>query len=226
VIQEYDVNSIFHLAAILSADGEEDPQSAFQVSVNGLYNVLEASRVTGVTSVIVPSSIAVFSSETPAYPYEQTVLNPSTMYGISKIQGELLGDYYYERYGLDVRGVRFPGIISHRTKASGDTTDYAVNAFYDALTDSEYTYFVCPDTTLPMIYIPDAIRHSSTCTRPIAPVSTNGRGTTSVHCRSPRRNSRQKSSDGGGRSTFRMNLTNDRRSLTRGQPRWMTVQRG
>jgi len=157
VVREYDVGSIFHLAAILSADGEEDPQLAYQVNVNGLYNVLEVARDAGVADVVVPSSIAVFGSETPAHPSERTVLNPNTMYGISKILTEQLGEYYYDAYGLDVRGVRFPGIISHRTRPSGGTTDYAVDVFYQALENGAYTYFVRPDTTLPMLYMPDAI---------------------------------------------------------------------
>jgi len=157
VVREYDVDAIFHLAVILSADGEEDPQRAYAVNVNGLYNVLEVARNAGVTDVVVPSSIAVFGPETPDQPPERTILDPNTMYGISKVLTEQLGQYYHDRYGLDVRGVRFPGIISHRTRPSGGTTDYAVDVFYRALKDGAYTYFVRPDTTLPMIYMPDAI---------------------------------------------------------------------
>lgn len=158
VVREYGVDSIFHLAAILSADGEENPQLAYQVNVDGLHNVLEVARDAGVTDVVVPSSIAVFGTETPAHPPERTILDPNTMYGISKVLTEQLGEYYHDRYGLDVRGMRFPGIISHRTRPSGGTTDYAVDVFYRALEHGAYTYFVRPDTTLPMIYMPDAIK--------------------------------------------------------------------
>jgi nucleoside-diphosphate-sugar epimerase len=127
------------------------------VNVNGLHNVLEVARTNDVNNVIVPSSIAVFGSETPPDPTEYTILNPNTMYGISKIVSEQLGDYYSDRYDLDVRGMRFPGILSHKTRPSGGTTDFAVEVFYQAFQDHEYTFFVRPDTTLPMIYMPDAI---------------------------------------------------------------------
>jgi len=158
LIEAYEVDTVFHLAAILSAKGEEHPQLAFEVNINGLQNVLEAAREHGVSKVIVPSSIAVFGPETPPNPGEVTVLCPRTIYGISKVFGEHLGNYYTNTYGLDVRGVRLPGIISHKTLPGGGTTDYAVEAFYDAIESGSYTYFVREDTELPMMYMPDAIR--------------------------------------------------------------------
>lgn len=158
VIENYDVDTIYHLAAILSATGEENPQQAYHVNVDGLYNVLETSRTTAVEQVVIPSSIAVFGPATPANPGEETILAPTTMYGVSKVFGELLGTYYHSTYGLDVRGVRFPGLLSHETMPGGGTTDYAVEAFYEAITSGEYTYFVGEDTRLPMMYMPDAIR--------------------------------------------------------------------
>ncbi|MFB6152860.1 MAG: NAD-dependent epimerase/dehydratase family protein, partial [Halodesulfurarchaeum sp.] len=115
-IETHDIDTVFHLAAILSARGEEEPRLAFDVNVNGLHTVLEVAREKDLERVVVPSSIAVFGSDTPENPGEVTVLNPRTMYGISKVFGEHLGAYYHRSYGLDVRGVRLPGIISHKTK--------------------------------------------------------------------------------------------------------------
>lgn len=157
VVSSRDVDTIFHLAAILSASGEQRPQAAYEVNVNGLRNVLEVGREAELDRIIVPSSIAVFGSETPNNPGERTILNPTTIYGISKLFGEQLGEYYYRKFGLDVRGVRFPGIISHKTKPGGGTTDYAVEAFYRALETGFYEYFVRANTRLPMMYMPDAI---------------------------------------------------------------------
>jgi len=158
LIKEYDVDVIYHLAAILSARGEQNPQLCFQVNVNGTYNVLEAARENGVEKVIIPSTIAVFGPETPDYPKEVTILRPRTMYGISKVFTELAGEYYYNKYGLDVRGLRLPGVISWKTPPGGGTTDYAVEAFYAAIEKGHYTYFVREDTTLPMMYMPDTLK--------------------------------------------------------------------
>lgn len=157
VVTEYDVDTIYHLAAILSAKGEQDPQLTYQVNVNGLYNVLEVARRQDLSQVIVPSTIAVFGSDTPDHPGEKTVLRPTTMYGISKVFLELLASYYYRRFDLDVRGVRLPGILSYKTPPGGGTTDYAVEVFYEAIESGSYTYFVREDTQLPMMYMPDAI---------------------------------------------------------------------
>jgi len=159
VITEYDVDTIYHLAAILSAKGERDPQLAFRVNILGLYNILESGREHSLERIMVPSSIAAFGPETPKdNTPNDTVLRPRTMYGISKVTGELLGLYYWEKYGLDVRGVRYPGIISWNAMPGGGTTDYAVEIFHYALRGEKYTCFLKEDTVLPMMYMPDAIK--------------------------------------------------------------------
>ncbi len=158
LVTERQIDTIYHLAAILSATGESNPQLAWDVNINGLVNVLEVARASG-ARVFCPSSIAVFGPETPhALAPQTTVLHPSTLYGLTKVAGELLGDYYVQRYGVDVRGLRYPGIISSETPPGGGTTDYAVDIFYQALQVGRYTCFVRPDTVLPMMYMPDCIR--------------------------------------------------------------------
>ncbi len=159
VIDEYDVDTIYHLAAILSANGEKNPQLAFNVNIVGLYNILEVGREFGLERIMVPSSIAAFGPETPKdNTPNDTVLRPRTMYGISKVTGELLGLYYWEKYGLDVRGVRYPGIISWNAMPGGGTTDYAVEIFHYALRGEKYVCFLKEDTVLPMMYMPDAVK--------------------------------------------------------------------
>ena len=159
VVDRYNIDTIFHMAAILSAVGEEKPQLAWQVNMGGLYNVLEVARERHLVRVFSPSSIAAFGPETPADPAPQAPpLRPTTMYGVTKVAGELLGDYYVHRFGLDVRGVRYPGIISSETLPGGGTTDYAVEIFYEALKQEHYTCFVREDTVLPMMYMPDCIK--------------------------------------------------------------------
>ncbi len=159
VIDEYDVDTIYNMAAILSAVGEEHPQLCWDVNVNGLYHILELAREYEMTRVFVPSSIAVFGPETPKEDTPQeTILRPTTMYGVSKVSGELLGNYYVDRFGVDVRGVRYPGIISSETMPGGGTTDYAVEIFYEAIKHKKYTCFVRKDTMLPMMYMPDCIK--------------------------------------------------------------------
>ena len=159
LIEAYNVGSIYHLAAILSATGESQPQRAWLVNVEGTLNVLESARQLGASKVFVPSSIAAFGPRTPRKLAPQdTVLQPTTMYGVTKVTGELLGEYYVTRYGLDVRGIRYPGIISSETPPGGGTTDYAVDMFYQALEQGRYTCFVGPETTLPMMYMPDCIK--------------------------------------------------------------------
>jgi len=158
-VEEYDIDVVYHLAAILSAKGEQAPQLAWKVNIEGLINVLEVGRERGLSRIFVPSSIAVFGPETPRDPAPQeTVLRPTTIYGVSKVTGELLGDYYVSKYGLDVRGLRYPGIISSETLPGGGTTDYAVEVFYEALKTEHYDFFVRADTVLPMMYMPDCIR--------------------------------------------------------------------
>ena len=159
VVGRYEIDTIFHMAAILSAAGERNPHLAWKVNVGGLYNVLEIARERKLVRIFCPSSIAVFGPETPKENTPQeTVLRPTTMYGITKVTGELLGNYYFHRFGVDVRGLRYPGIISAETKPGGGTTDYAVEIFYAALADKRYTCFVREDTVLPMMYMPDCIR--------------------------------------------------------------------
>lgn len=158
-VKKHDINTIYHMAAILSVKGEENPWLAWNVNMNGTYNVLEVAREQGVSQVFCPSSIAVFGPETPkCNTPQETVLRPGTMYGVTKVAGELLCDYYFDRFGLDVRGVRYPGIISNKTLPGGGTTDYAVEIFYEAIKNEKYTCFLKPDSTLPMMYMPDCIK--------------------------------------------------------------------
>jgi nucleoside-diphosphate-sugar epimerase len=127
--------------------------------VNGLYNVLEIARERELTRVFCPSSIAVFGRHTPVHNTPQeTILSPTTMYGVTKVAGEALCDYYFQRFGVDVRGLRYPGIISSETLPGGGTTDYAVAIYYEAVANKRYTCFVREDTVLPMMYMPDAIK--------------------------------------------------------------------
>ena len=159
LVTKYKIDTIYHLAAILSAKGENNPQLAFETNILGLYNVLEVGLKHRIERIIVPSSIAVFGPDAPKEntPVE-VALQPTTMYGITKVAGELLGNYYYHRFGLDVRGVRLPGIISSETLPGGGTTDYAVEMFYAAVKGEPYICFVRADTVLPMMYMPDCIK--------------------------------------------------------------------
>jgi len=159
IIERYRIDTIYHLAAILSAAGEKNPHLAWDVNMNGTYNVLETARRSGLVRVYIPSSIAAFGPETPRDNTPQdTILRPKTMYGVTKVAGELLADYYVRRFGVDVRGSRFPGIISHEALPGGGTTDYAVAIFYDAVKNGCYTCFLREDTRLPMMYMPDCLK--------------------------------------------------------------------
>ncbi|RLC71919.1 MAG: L-threonine 3-dehydrogenase [Chloroflexi bacterium] len=159
VVDRYRVDTVYHLAAILSATGEKKPQLAWDVNINGLYKILEIARERRVMRVFCPSSIAAFGPETPRdNTPQETVLRPTTMYGVTKVAGELLGDYYFRRFELDVRGVRYPGIISSEAPPGGGTTDYAVEIFYEAIKHQKYTCFLKEDTVLPMMYMPDCIK--------------------------------------------------------------------
>jgi len=158
VMKKYEIDTIFHLAAILSAMGEEKPHLAWHVNVGGLYNILEIARKYD-ARVFWPSSIAVFGPEAPRVNTPQnTILIPRTIYGVTKVTGELLCNYYFVRFGLDVRSVRYPGIISSETPPGGGTTDYAVEMFYEAIKKKRYTCFVRENTVLPMMYMPDCIK--------------------------------------------------------------------
>ncbi len=157
-VARHRADTIFHLAAILSAVGEQRPQKTYEVNIGGLFNVLEVARARS-CAVFTPSSIAAFGPGTPRDPTPQdTVQRPTTMYGVTKVAGELLCDYYYRRFGLDTRGVRYPGLISWRTPPGGGTTDYAVEIYFEAVRTGRYTCFLAPDTQLDMMYMPDAIR--------------------------------------------------------------------
>ena len=155
-IYEKDIDTIFHMASILSATGEKMPQSAWNINVNGLINVLEIGRSYSIDRIIWPSSIAAFGPTTPRENTpNETILQPSTMYGISKVSGELLIEYYFNKYELDTRSMRLPGIISSETLPGGGTTDYAVEIFYEAIKNKKYTCFLKEETRLPMMYMPD-----------------------------------------------------------------------
>jgi nucleoside-diphosphate-sugar epimerase len=158
LMQKYEVGTIYHLAALLSATGESRPNLAWKVNVNGLYNILEAARQYQ-CALFFPGSIGAFGPTTPKDNTPQdTIMRPTTMYGITKVAGELLCDYYFKRFGVDTRGLRFPGLISHVAEPGGGTTDYAVSIFYDAIKYRRFTCYLKPDTCLDMMYMPDALR--------------------------------------------------------------------
>jgi threonine 3-dehydrogenase len=159
LVRKERINQIYHLAAILSATGEKDPMWAWNINMTSLFNVLEVARQRSLSRVYFPSSIAVFGREadrkhTPQF----EVLIPETVYGISKVAGEQWANYYYRRYGLDVRSLRYPGIIGYQSMPGGGTTDYAVDIYHYAVQQKAYECFLRADTRLPMLYMPDAIR--------------------------------------------------------------------
>lgn len=163
VIEQYNITQVYQLAALLSATGEKAPLKAWELNMDGLLNILEIARIRGEAGkplkVFWPSSIAAFGPNTPRVNTPQyTVMDPSTIYGISKLAGERLCEYYFEKYGVDVRSIRYPGIISYKSPPGGGTTDYAIAIFHSALRGESYECFLESETTLPMIYMPDAIR--------------------------------------------------------------------
>lgn len=158
VVRKYDIDTIFHLAALLSAVAEERPQVAWDVNLGGLYRILEVARQNR-CAVFFPSSIGAFGPGTPRDRTPQdTIQRPTTIYGVTKVAGELVCDYYHHRFGVDTRGVRFPGLISHVAIPGGGTTDYAVEMFYNAIRNRRYTCFLRSDTRLDMMYMPDSIK--------------------------------------------------------------------
>ncbi len=158
VVERHGVGTVYHLAALLSATAEERVRAAWDLNANAVLDLLELARERGL-SLFVPSSIAAFGPTTPSAETPQvTIQRPNTIYGITKVAGELLCDYYHERFGVDVRGLRFPGLISYAAMPGGGTTDYAVQIFHDALEHGRYTCFLEADTRLDMMYMPDAIR--------------------------------------------------------------------
>lgn len=158
VVRREQVGTIYHLAALLSATAEDKPQVAWEINMGGLFHVLEVARQYR-AAVFTPSSIGAFGPGTPPdHTPQDTLQRPTTMYGVTKVAGELLGDYYHQRFGVDARGVRFPGLISHGAPPGGGTTDYAVEIFYEAIRHQHYTCFLEPGTCLDMMYMPDAIQ--------------------------------------------------------------------
>jgi len=159
VVTKYQVTQIYHLAAILSARGEENPLKTWDINMKTLFNVLEVSRLNNIDKVFFPSSIAVFGEGAPQdNTPNNAYLDPATVYGISKAAGENWGQYYFMRYGLDVRSIRYPGVIGSQSLPGGGTTDYAVDIYHKAVLDKPFSCFLKKDTTLPMIFMEDAIR--------------------------------------------------------------------
>ena len=159
LLEKYKPTQIYLLAAMLSATGEQYPMKAWDLNMNGLLNVLDLSLELGIKKIFWPSSIAVFGphspkKETPQY----CIMDPNSIYGISKLAGERLCEYYHHKYGLDIRSVRYPGIISWKTAPGGGTTDYAIDIFFEALKSGRYTCFLSENTALPMLYMDDAVR--------------------------------------------------------------------
>jgi nucleoside-diphosphate-sugar epimerase len=159
LVLRYNITQVYLLAAILSATGEKNPLLAWHVNMQSLLNVLDVAKEEGLQRVYWPSSIAVFGPNSPKDNTPQhTTIEPTTIYGISKFAGERWCEYYYNRYKVDVRSVRYPGLISYKSQPGGGTTDYAVEIFHDAVNHNNYTSFLTADTYLPMMYMPDAIR--------------------------------------------------------------------
>ncbi len=158
LVEKHNIDTMYHLAALLSAVAEAKPQAAWDVNINGLYSVLEVAREKG-CAVFTPSSIGSFGPTTiKDFTPQDAPQRPTSMYGVTKVSGELLCDYYHHKFGVDTRGVRYPGLISNRTPPGGGTTDYAVDIYYAAIKDKRYTCFLKGDTYLDMMYMPDAIK--------------------------------------------------------------------
>lgn len=159
LIKKYNVTQVYLLAALLSATAEKNPKLAWDLNMNGLFNVLDAAQEGLIKKVYWPSSIAVFGPTTPRDNTPQyTITEPNTIYGISKLAGERFCEYYFQKYGVDVRSIRYPGLIGYKSAPGGGTTDYAVHIYYEALKNKTYECFLKADTGLPMMYMPDAIR--------------------------------------------------------------------
>ncbi len=159
LLQEEEITQVYHLAAILSANGEKDPMQAWDMNMRGLLHVLELAREHKLEKIFWPSSIAVFGPHTPKSNTPQDALkNPTTVYGISKLAGEHWCEYYFNTYGVDVRSLRFPGLIGYKSLAGGGTTDYAVDIYHQAIREQNFTCFLTADTYLPMMYMDDAVR--------------------------------------------------------------------
>ncbi|NDH77646.1 MAG: NAD-dependent epimerase/dehydratase family protein [Flavobacteriia bacterium] len=159
VCEQYKVHTVYHLVAMLSATGEKFPMKAWDLNMQSLLHVLELAREGVIQKIFWPSSIAVFGPTTPKeHTPQQTIMEPSTVYGISKLAGERWCEYYFNKYGVDVRSIRYPGLISWKSQPGGGTTDYAVEIYYKALEEGRYTCFLSEHRALPMMYMDDAIR--------------------------------------------------------------------
>ena len=159
IVNKYTVNQIYHLAAILSAKGEKNPLRTWDLNISMMLNVFEVARTSNVKKVFFPSSIAVFGDKAPLENTPQsTFLNPATVYGMSKVAGENWAQYYFNKYGLDIRSIRYPGIIGYQSMPGGGTTDYAVEIYHSAVKQEKYLCFLNSETKLPMIFMDDAIR--------------------------------------------------------------------
>ena len=159
VCERYNVHIVYHLVAMLSATGEKFPMKAWDLNMQSLLHVLELAREGVIQKIFWPSSIAVFGPTTPKdHTPQQTIMEPSTVYGISKLAGERWCEYYFNKYGVDVRSIRYPGLISWKSQPGGGTTDYAVEIYYKALEEGRYTSFLSEQRALPMMYMDDAIR--------------------------------------------------------------------
>ena len=159
LFEQFQFDTIYHFAAILSASGEKNPDKTWEINTRGLLNILEAAKEHNVKKIFWPSSIAVFGPNTPKDNTSQSpYMDPATVYGISKLSGELWASYFNDRYNMDIRSIRYPGIISYKTAPGGGTTDYAIDMFFKAINDREYTCFLNKDTFLPMMYMPDAVK--------------------------------------------------------------------
>jgi nucleoside-diphosphate-sugar epimerase len=159
IVNKYAVNQIYHLAAILSAKGEKNPLRTWDLNISMMLNVFEVARNNNVKKVFFPSSIAVFGDKAPLENTPQSIfLNPATVYGMTKVAGENWAQYYFNKYGLDIRSIRYPGIIGYQSMPGGGTTDYAVEIYHSAVKQEKYSCFLNPETKLPMIFMDDAIR--------------------------------------------------------------------
>ena len=159
IVNKYAVNQIYHLAAILSAKGEKNPLRTWDLNMKMMLNVFEVSRTNNIKKVFFPSSIAVFGDKAPLENTPQSaILNPETVYGMSKVAGENWAQYYFNKYGLDIRSIRYPGVIGYQSMPGGGTTDYAVDIYHSAVKQEKYSCFLNPETKLPMIFMDDAIR--------------------------------------------------------------------
>ncbi len=159
IIEEHNVTQIYHLAAILSAKGEKNPLLAWDINMRSLLTILEVGKMEKVEKIFWPSSIAVFGPDTPKTKTPQTTtMNPNTVYGISKLAGEQWCEYYFRKFGVDIRSLRYPGLIGYKTLPGGGTTDYAVDIYHKAIKGEVFNCFLDKDTRLPMMYMKDAVK--------------------------------------------------------------------